>query len=103
MDSDFWNERYIAEEYVYGKEPNFFFFRNFINQKLQTPGKLLLPAEGEGRNAIFAAGHGYQVTAFDFSPDGKKRHCGWQKKKRLVSNIYFQTFSLSTIFLHFTI
>ncbi len=82
MDSDFWNERYIAEEYVYGKEPNCF-FRNFINQKLQTPGKLLLPAEGEGRNAIFAAGHGYQVTAFDFSPDGKKKALRLAEEKKV--------------------
>lgn len=72
MDASFWNERYVSKEYVYGKEPNTF-FRDFILQKLRVPGKLLLPAEGEGRNAVFAALHGYQVTAFDFSKDAKNK------------------------------
>ena len=72
MDASFWNERYVSKEYVYGKEPNTF-FKDFINQKLRVPGKLLLPAEGEGRNAVFAALNGYQVTAFDFSTDAKNK------------------------------
>lgn len=72
MDASFWNERYVSKEYVYGKEPNTF-FKDFIHQKLRVPGKLLLPAEGEGRNAIFAALNGYQVTAFDFSTDAKNK------------------------------
>ena len=54
MYASFWNERYVSKEYVYGKEPNTF-FKDFIHQKLRIPGKLLLPAEGEGRNAVFAA------------------------------------------------
>ncbi len=72
MDASFWNERYISKEYVYGKKSNSF-FRDFIYQKLNIPGKLLLPAEGEGRNAVFAALHGYQVTAFDFSTEAKHK------------------------------
>ena len=72
MDASFWNERYVSKEYVYGKEPNTF-FKDFIHQKLRIPGKLLLPAEGEGRNAVFAALNGYKVTAFDFSTDAKKK------------------------------
>lgn len=72
MDASFWNERYVSKEYVYGKEPNTF-FKDFIHQKLRVPGKLLLPADGEGRNAVFAALHEYQVTAFDFSKDAKNK------------------------------
>ena len=72
MDASFWNKRYFSKEYVYGKEPNTF-FKDFILQKLRVPGKLLLPAEGEGRNAVFAALNGYQITAFDFSTDAKKK------------------------------
>jgi hypothetical protein len=83
MDSNFWNERYISKEYAYGKEPNFF-FRNFITQKLQPPGKLLLPAEGEGRNAVFAASQGYQVTAFDFSTDGKNKALLLAEEKKVT-------------------
>lgn len=66
----FWNERYSTKEYVYGVLPNVF-FKNQI-AKLQT-GKLLLPAEGEGRNAVFAAQNGWEVTAFDQSIEAKKK------------------------------
>lgn len=68
--SQFWNERYGNEEYVYGKSPNVYFYQEI--QKL-TPGKLLLPCEGEGRNAVAAAELGWEVTAFDQSEVGKKK------------------------------
>lgn len=64
MTSQFWNERYQGNETVYGYEPNAFFKEQIL---LRTPGKLLLPAEGEGRNALFAAKHGWEVSAFDYS------------------------------------
>lgn len=65
-----WDERYVQEEYIYGKEPNV-----YLRQKLEqlTVGKILFPAEGEGRNAIFAAKKGWEVTAFDASKEGKKK------------------------------
>lgn len=68
--SDQWNERYRAEEYAYGKEPTGF-FREFIDSN--KPGNILLPADGEGRNAVYAARKGWDVTAFDFSEEGKKK------------------------------
>lgn len=66
----FWNERLGQTEYIYGKAPNDF----FVNQlwELQK-GKILLPAEGEGRNAVYAAVKGWEVTAFDYSQEGKKK------------------------------
>jgi len=60
----FWDERYAGEEYVYGISPNAFFKECLKNLK---PGILLLPAEGEGRNAVFAASLGWETEAFDFS------------------------------------
>lgn len=68
--SQFWNERFATEEYVYGTEPNLFFKEQL--QKL-TPGKLLFPAEGEGRNAVYAAENCWDVVAFDSSIEGKKK------------------------------
>ncbi|MDX1754196.1 MAG: thiopurine S-methyltransferase [Salinimicrobium sediminis] len=49
---EFWNERYQREEYIYGKDPN-----EYLKAKLKnlTPGRILFPAEGEGRNAVHAA------------------------------------------------
>jgi SAM-dependent methyltransferase len=65
-----WDQRFSADEYVYGTEPNVFF-----KEKLATlvPGRILLPAEGEGRNAVYAAGEGWQVEAFDQSEAGRRK------------------------------
>lgn len=68
MKSMFWNERYAMDEYVYGIKPNEYFKNQIINL---TPGKILLPADGEGRNAVFAASLGWDVKAFDYSEQGK--------------------------------
>lgn len=67
---NFWNERYGSQEYVYGKGPNVFFAEQL---KQLPPGKILLPAEGEGRNAVFAAAKGWEVCAFDASEAGKMK------------------------------
>ena len=66
----FWDQRYQESEWVYGEAPNAF-FKAFIDQ--QPPGTLLLPAEGEGRNAIYAALKGWTVEAFDFSPVAREK------------------------------
>lgn len=66
----FWNERFAAEAYAYGTEPNRF-FQEQLDQL--APGHLLMPAEGEGRNAVYAAQQGWEVTAFDISEAGQKK------------------------------
>lgn len=68
--SSFWNERYSAKEYVYGEEPNLFFAEQL--GKL-TPGHIILPCDGEGRNAVYAATQGWTVDAFDQSTEGQKK------------------------------
>lgn len=67
---EFWDQRYGAEEYAYGVEPN-----QFLKEELERikPGKALFPAEGEGRNAVFAAKLGWEVSAFDISESGKMK------------------------------
>ena len=67
---EFWNERYRQNEFAYGEEPNEFLKEQLA--KLQ-PGSILFPAEGEGRNAVYAAQSGWQVSAFDISEEGKKK------------------------------
>lgn len=68
--NNFWNDRFGTKEYAYGESPN-----SFIKQELSKlkPGKILFPAEGEGRNAVYAATLGWDVTAFDPSIEGKKK------------------------------
>jgi len=68
--TDRWNERYSKDEFAFGKEPN-----DYLKEQLEklTVGTILLPAEGEGRNAVFAAKLGWTVSAFDISIEGKKK------------------------------
>lgn len=68
--TEIWNQRYAQKEYVYGIKPNEFYKDQLL--KLQ-PGKILFPAEGEGRNAVFAALNGWDVVAFDSSLEAKKK------------------------------
>ncbi|HKL32551.1 MAG TPA: class I SAM-dependent methyltransferase [Tangfeifania sp.] len=79
--NQFWNERFAVEEYVYGTEPNQF-FKNQL-EKLQ-PGKILFPAEGEGRNAVYAATQKWDVTAFDSSTVAKKKAETLARQKGVV-------------------
>ncbi len=76
--NSFWDQRYAAEGYIYGTQPNVFF--QSVMKELQ-PGKLLLPAEGEGRNAVYAAQQGWMVHAFDFSNRARDKALTLAKKK----------------------
>ena len=67
---EFWNERYANEYFIYGEEPNVFFKEQLSKLK---PGKILMPADGEGRNGVYAAKCGWEVSAFDLSIEGKKK------------------------------
>ena len=66
-----WDTRYASEGYAYGIAPNEFFKNSVATYK--PSGKMLLPAEGEGRNAVYAAKEGLEVTAFDISVEGRKK------------------------------
>lgn len=70
-----WDKIYNIDKYVYGKSPNDFLKANF---KSLPKGKTLLLAEGEGRNAVFLAKHGFDATAVDIS------HVALQKAKKLA-------------------
>jgi len=66
-----WDNRYSAADYAYGKMPNVF-FKSMIDQ-YQPSGNILLAAEGEGRNAVYAAQKGLDVFAFDISQAGQQK------------------------------
>ncbi len=67
---EMWDARYAGEHYFYGTEPNTFFREQISGIE---PGDLLLPAEGEGRNAVYAARLGWRVTAVDYSAEGRNK------------------------------
>jgi SAM-dependent methyltransferase len=64
VDAKAWDERYAATELVWSVEPNQFVARECADL---APGRALDLAAGEGRNAIWLARRGWQVTALDFS------------------------------------
>ncbi len=68
--TDRWNDRYRKDEFAYGIQPN-----NYVKEQLEKLpiGNILFPAEGEGRNAVFAAKLGWTVSAFDISIEGKNK------------------------------
>ncbi len=67
----FWDNRYSEASYAYGIEPNVFFAKHI--SQLKPAGNLLLPAEGQGRNAVYAAQLGWKVDAFDLSVEGRQK------------------------------
>lgn len=79
--TDRWNERFSNTDFVYGELPNEY-FREQIN-KLPV-GKILLPAEGEGRNGVYAAKLGWQVSAFDISEQGRTKALKLAEKNKVT-------------------
>ncbi len=86
----FWDERYNNNEIVYGYKPN-----RFLEDQLEElpQGEILLPAEGEGRNAIFAAKLGWQVHAFDFSEVAQQKALAFAKLNQV--NVNYEVIDLA--------
>ncbi|MGH3901182.1 MAG: DUF397 domain-containing protein [Pseudonocardiaceae bacterium] len=59
-----WDERYRTSELIWKAGPN-----QWVRQHMRDlpPGTALDLASGEGRNAVWLADRGWQVTAIDFS------------------------------------
>lgn len=82
MDKNFWDTRYSDSEYAYGKEPN-----DFLKSKselIKPNSKILCLAEGEGRNAVFLAELGHDVTAIDYSLEGLNKLKNFADSKKLI-------------------
>lgn len=63
-----WNERYGSTEYYYGEEPNAFIREQAY--RFDSHKRIIAFAEGEGRNAVYLARAGHDVTAVDYSENG---------------------------------
>jgi SAM-dependent methyltransferase len=89
---EFWNQRYSDQAYAYGTKPNVF-FKSQIDKL--SAGKILLPAEGEGRNAVYAATKGWEVKAYDISDAGQQKALQLANEKQV--SIDYQVGALDTL------
>lgn len=87
-----WDDRYRETDFAYGKTPNLF-FKEWLDQLPK--GTLLMPADGEGRNGVYAASTGWQVTSTDLSPEGKTK--ALQLAQELHTNLTYIVGDLATI------
>ncbi|MRX68889.1 Methyltransferase domain-containing protein [Flavobacterium resistens] len=90
-----WDDRYKTEDFAYGTAPN-----NYLQEEIEklNPGAILFPAEGEGRNAVFAAQLGWEVSAFDISEEGRNKALRLAKNNDVA--IDYQVGELETLDFH---
>ncbi len=66
-----WDERYQGDEYLFGTEPNDFL--RSVADRLPPAARVLCLADGEGRNGVYLATLGHQVTSIDQSAVGLEK------------------------------
>ncbi|MFW6021476.1 MAG: class I SAM-dependent methyltransferase [Guyparkeria sp.] len=66
--SEFWNEKYGQVDFLYGTHPNEFLLSQAW--RLPTGGRVLVLGDGEGRNGVWLAEQGFDVTSVDYSAVG---------------------------------
>ena len=69
-DKDRWNEKYDTEVYLFGEKPIPFLVNNV---DILSKGKTLDVAMGEGRNGVYLATQGFDVTGLDISEKGLEK------------------------------
>ena len=69
-DNSYWNKVYRAEQSIFVHRPNDLLVGAVKGRK---PGKALDMGMGQGRNTIFLAQHGWEVTGFDPSDEGVRQ------------------------------
>ena len=74
-----WDERYQTPEYIFGDQPCQWLIMN--QHRLPQSGKALALGDGEGRNGVFLAELGFEVTSVDLSAVGLSKACDLAKKR----------------------
>lgn len=66
-----WNDRFSADHYIFGTEPNQFLTEQA--HRLAPGASVLAVADGEGRNGVWLTQQGHKVTAIDISEIGQEK------------------------------
>lgn len=69
--ANIWHEKYQQDEYLYGTDANDFLRAHSAH--IPAGGRVLSIGEGEGRNAVYLAQQGYEVTAIDAAESGLEK------------------------------
>lgn len=82
-----WDERYAEPGWAFGSEPN-----DFLGEHagaLPARGRVLTLAEGEGRNAVWLAQQGFEVTGVDLSAVGleKAERLAAERGVRIITRV----------------
>lgn len=87
MSGSKWDMQFSRHKHAYGKEPNEF-IREHSNL-FQHGAHIACFAEGEGRNAIYLAKQGYEVTTYDYSKVGLAHTEEYAKEENVtVETVY---------------
>jgi SAM-dependent methyltransferase len=68
---NFWDQRFAEPGFKYGTEPNTFLREQAHH--LAPSSRVLVPGDGEGRNGVWLAAQGHQVTSVDGSAVGLEK------------------------------
>ncbi|WP_407492721.1 SAM-dependent methyltransferase [Pseudooceanicola sp. MF1-13] len=66
-----WEERFSTDDYVFGKAPALFMESH--EKMFQAGESVLSVADGEGRNSVWLAKRGLNVTALEFAPSAVEK------------------------------
>ena len=82
-----WNERFSAPDYIFGTAPNAVLASKAA--LLKSGQRALCVADGEGRNSVWLAEQGLEVSAFDISPVGvaKARKLATERGVRVAHEV----------------
>ena len=82
-----WDSRYDQDEFLFGTEPNDF-LRDQAH-RIPAGGKVLCLGDGEGRNGVWLAEQGFQVTSVDLSQVGLDKTQRFAKERGVtIETVY---------------
>lgn len=88
MSEQSYDEKYLGDGYYWGREPSETAYKVLRLKKPVRPLKLLVIGCGEGRNAIFFARNGYEVSAFDLSERGIEKTKRYAEEAGVTINAF---------------
>lgn len=92
---NFWDDRFAEPGYKYGTAANAFLREQA--ERMPAGCQVLVPGDGEGRNGVWLAEQGHQVTAVDYSEVGltKARALAAGRGSAVAARLYTQLADLA--------